>query len=221
MAAKKAKSKKAQRKATKPAKSAAKKPQPRKALARTAKPLRASAKPAKRAKPAKASKVAKSAKPIKAAKPPKAAKPVKKALAAPKKPAPSKAPKGAAAKKAAHEPPTNGVRRHDRAGHLDPRYAATLREKSLESRDASDAEPAFVTGASSSDDLAEEFGEEAVETMTTGEDEGGDARNQFVDEEIGGPFVESSGKTEIANDNDERPGLMFDYIEEYLTARQV
>jgi|SRR5882724_9531801 len=207
MAAKKTKSKKAQRKVTKPAKGAAKKTPPRKALARTAKPSRASAKPAKRAKVAKPATRTKSAKPIKlAAKPAKkvASAARKKVIAAPKKPLPSKAPKAKAAKKAAlAAPTTNGVRRHDRAGHLDPRYAAQLRAKSLESREASDAEPAFVKGARSSDDLAEEFGEEAVESMTTGEDEGEDARNQFVDEEIGGPFVETSGKTEFANDNDE------------------
>jgi len=41
-----------------------------------------------------------------------------------------------------------------------------------------------------------------LETMTSGENDSGDNRDQFVDEEIGGPFVESPGKREFAEGND-------------------
>ncbi len=38
--------------------------------------------------------------------------------------------------------------------------------------------------------------------MTSGENDSGDNRDQFVDEEIGGPFVESPAKREYADGND-------------------
>jgi hypothetical protein len=187
MAAKKAKSKKALRKKVEPRKAARKKTPARKIVKRSV--AASSAKPAKKTSRARAKAKSKS--------PPKARrKPVVAAKSAPR----------AASKKASAPVPaatkTNGFRRRDRAGHLEPHYAADLLAKGRESRDADDAQPAFVRGTRSGDGLAEELGEEAVETMTSGENDSGDNRDQFVDEEIGGPFVESSSKREFAEGND-------------------
>jgi hypothetical protein len=201
MAAKKGKNKKSSpRGKVAPRKAIGKKTQPRK-------PVRSASK-ASRVKPAKAA----PAKPSKAARAQRAkasiAKPAKKAATARAKA--SSAPR-AQRKAAASQRPrsqrarstSNGVHRRDRAGHLDPRYAAELHARSIEGHDASRDEPAFVSGSRTGDDLAEELGEEAVETMTSGENENADPREEFVDEEIGGPFVESPAKTEFAEDTDE------------------
>jgi len=207
MAAKKSSKKKSAAKKAEPRKALGKKSPPRKAARSTAK---ASSKPAKTAKASKAKpsraapKKAAAARPKKAAARPKSAAPKR---AAPKRAAPKRAaPKKAAPKKAlASQRPrstANGVHRRDRAGHLDPKYAADLRAKSAEGHETT-TDDAFLRGAKSGDDLAEELGEEAVETMTTGEDEGNESRDRFEDEEIGGPFVESSGKNEFADDSDE------------------
>jgi hypothetical protein len=51
--------------------------------------------------------------------------------------------------------------------------------------------------------LAEELGEEAVATMTTGEDESEDVTDQDVAEERGGPFVVTTARTEFADAIDE------------------
>ncbi len=59
-------------------------------------------------------------------------------------------------------------------------------------------EPAFLTtGNYTEDDLAEELGEEFVMTATSGEQAAEDLRNQDVPEERGGPFIETSGRTEF------------------------
>lgn len=133
----------------------------------------------------------------------KSATPKKKAArAATKKPAPkkkaalaAKKPKRAAAPKKKAAPP----RRRDRAGHLDPKYAADLRRRSGKNRDD---DRAFVGGKRSKDDLAEELAEEAVVAMTSGEDGLTDDLEAEVSEEIGGPFVRSSGKKEFARGTD-------------------
>jgi hypothetical protein len=57
---------------------------------------------------------------------------------------------------------------------------------------------AFIDRPHSKDDLAEELGEQAVETMTSGEDEGEDLADQDVPEERGGPFVVTTAGTEFA-----------------------
>ena len=113
-------------------------------------------------------------------------KPVKKKAAAKKAPA----------KKAAKKP---AARRQDRAGHLDPKYAKDLRKLSGRSRDD---DAAFIRGNRARDDLAEELAEEAVAAMTSGEDALGDDLQAEVSEEVGGPFVRSSGKKEFARGTD-------------------
>lgn len=93
------------------------------------------------------------------------------------------------------------VRRRDATGHLDPDYEAKLRAETGHSRSKEDAR-AFIAGAKSKDSFAEELGEEFVEMATSGEDEKQDVFNQSVPEDAGGPFVETSGRTEFAHGTD-------------------
>jgi hypothetical protein len=162
---------------------------PRKAPRRAAK---AAAKTAKKP-PSRAAKASSKAK-GKLAK----AKAVKKPVARAKTSPPAKPKRASAAPKA--RATSNGVHRRDRAGHLDPRYAKELRAKSREGKESSD-DRAFV-GNRPADDLADNLGEEAVETMTSGEDEGTEKLDRFEDEEIGGPFVESTSGKEFAEGDD-------------------
>jgi hypothetical protein len=128
--------------------------------------------------------------------PKKVAVPRKTKVAAPKKlaaPSVRKAVKRAAVK--GTSPVRAPIRRRDGSGHIDAKYAKDLLEQSgvREAREA-----AFVEGSHTKDDLAEELGEEAVETMTSGEDEGEDVADQDVPEDSGGPFVVTTGGTEFA-----------------------
>jgi hypothetical protein len=93
------------------------------------------------------------------------------------------------------------IQRRDATGHLDPRYAADLRLRSLENARVGD-DVAFVAGARSSDPLAAALGEEFVEAATTGEDAGLEAFNEGIPEEDGGPFVMTRGRDEFAHGMD-------------------
>ncbi|MFO0663742.1 MAG: hypothetical protein U0174_07315 [Polyangiaceae bacterium] len=95
----------------------------------------------------------------------------------------------------------SAIRREDRAGHLDPKYVASLLARGAETRQRHD-DRAFVT-SSTNDDLAEELGEEAVRAMTSGEDDMAEHRDAYVAEERGGPFVTSSATQEFADGVDE------------------
>jgi hypothetical protein len=53
------------------------------------------------------------------------------------------------------------------------------------------------------DDLAETLAEEFVHSATSGEEQTEEALDQMVPEEIGGPFVETSGTEEFADGVDE------------------
>jgi len=94
------------------------------------------------------------------------------------------------------------IKRRDATGHLDPKYAADLRAKS--GKDDHGNDPAFLHGRPrSNDSLAESFGEQFVASATTGESEAERAPNEdFLTEEIGGPFVITSGKKEFARGTD-------------------
>ncbi|HSC85847.1 MAG TPA: hypothetical protein VLC09_01195 [Polyangiaceae bacterium] len=89
----------------------------------------------------------------------------------------------------------------DGAGHMDAAHRERLLALSRQGRER-DAAP-FVIGSESDDALAEEFAEAAVGAMTSGEDRLGDDLLAVVDEERGGPFVETSGKVEFAPGTDE------------------
>ncbi len=95
--------------------------------------------------------------------------------------------------------PVSPLRREDRPGHLDPKHAASLREQSGKSHDD---DRAFVGGKHAKDALAEELGEGAVSAMTSGEDGYTEDLQGEVDEDTGGPFVETSGDKEYADGTD-------------------
>jgi len=155
-----------------------------------AKRAKAAKKPARAAKP-KARVAAK--KPV-AKKKLAAKKPVAKKLAAKKAGAKKPVAKKLVAKKLAKTKPVE-MRRRDGSGHLDPKYAADLRARSRGKQ--KDDNRAFGNDA-----LSKEMGEEFVETVTSGEDEGNEVRDQRVTEELGGPFTVSTGGTEYGRDVD-------------------
>jgi hypothetical protein len=93
------------------------------------------------------------------------------------------------------------IHRRDATGHLDPKYAADLRLRSLESARGSE-DVAFLGSAKSTDSLAEVLGEEFLESATTGEDANLEALNQNMPEDEGGPFVLTRGRDEFARGND-------------------
>jgi hypothetical protein len=61
---------------------------------------------------------------------------------------------------------------------------------------------AFFKTSHSGDDLAQELGEEAVETMTSGEDQSEHLMGEVVEEERGGPFVKTRSGEEFAAGTD-------------------
>jgi hypothetical protein len=164
---------------------------------------KATAKPAAKKKSAagkkqEAKKVAKkAAKPAAKKATKKAAKPAAQKAA---KPTAKKATKPAAQK--AKAPPRKPRVRRDATGHLDPSYARDLRRLSRENEEHDD-DRAFLVGQRREDALAAELGREFVETVTSGEDEGVELRDEDVPEEIGGPFVITTAGKEFADEPDE------------------
>lgn len=92
--------------------------------------------------------------------------------------------------------------RRDPTGHLDPSYARGLRRNSLENVEHDD-DRGFLIGRKKDDALAQELGREFVETVTSGEDEGVELRDEVVTEEVGGPFVTTTRGQEVAEEPDE------------------
>jgi len=70
--------------------------------------------------------------------------------------------------------------------------------------DRTDVDVGFVAVPRTKDDMAEQFGEEAVSAMTSGEDTFSDVLDETVVEEDGGPFVETTAAEEFATDGDAR-----------------
>ena len=93
--------------------------------------------------------------------------------------------------------------RRDPTGHLNPKYAADLRARSRASAEDVGSDNAFLRKARAHDPLAEELGEEAVMTMTSGEDQSDRLQDMEVEEERGGPFVTTSAREEFARGTDE------------------
>lgn len=98
--------------------------------------------------------------------------------------------------------PTKSLKRRDGAGHLDPAYAEKLREISEQSAPEK-AGTGFIAETRSSDPLAEELGESFVRAATSGEDDETAVLDQVVAEELGGPFVPTTGSEEYAAGTDE------------------
>jgi hypothetical protein len=94
------------------------------------------------------------------------------------------------------------VKRRDATGHLDPRYAADLRLRSLEYAPRPEEALAFVDRTRSRESLAEVLGEEFVQTATTGEHAYLETVNRKGPEDDGGPFVLTRGRDEFARGSD-------------------
>jgi len=92
------------------------------------------------------------------------------------------------------------VRRRDRAGHIDPKYAADLLKLSRDARDHDGR--AFIAGSRSKDGLAEGLGEEFVQEATSAEYEGREYLDSENTEEWGGPFIETPAAVEFAQGTD-------------------
>jgi len=97
--------------------------------------------------------------------------------------------------------PQKPLQRRDATGHLNPKYAADLRKRSLASGHSDAGGVAFFGRAKSSDTLAEGLGEAFVAAATTGEG-GADAHDLVVPEDAGGPFVITKGRDEFAQGSD-------------------
>lgn len=91
---------------------------------------------------------------------------------------------------------------YDASGHMNPKHAQHLLDMARGDR-PDDSGAAFIATSKTDDDLAEELAEAAVATMTSGEDQLGTDLEAEVDEDKGGPFVETSGSTEFAGGTDE------------------
>lgn len=100
------------------------------------------------------------------------------------------------------QPPKRDIHGFDGAGHLDPGHAQRLLALARGERSEDDAE-AFVAKPESEDDFVEELGETAVATMTSGEEALAPDLDAEVEEERGGPFVETSANVEFAGGTDE------------------
>ncbi len=135
------------------------------------------------------------------AKPKATAKAKPKTAAKPKTTAKAKAPPRAKSTRPAKPKPSAGIVRRDPTGHLNPRYAAELRARSGSARGDQD-DSAFLQRAYTDDTLAEELGEEAVITMTTGEDQSSRMQDLEIEEESGGPFITTTGREEFAHGTD-------------------
>jgi len=92
------------------------------------------------------------------------------------------------------------VRRRDRAGHMDPKYAADLLK--LGGGHGDQSATAFLARSRSTDGLVEGLGEEFVEEATSAEYEGRDYLEAENSEEWGGPFVETPADVEFAHGTD-------------------
>jgi hypothetical protein len=108
----------------------------------------------------------------------------------PAKTVPKKAPKHRAPAKAAPARRAKPLQRRDGTGHLNAKYESELHARS-EDRETDPV--GFVARPRSGDDMVEELGEGYVASATSGEYEAEDTQNQDVTEEVGGPFVETSG----------------------------
>jgi hypothetical protein len=98
--------------------------------------------------------------------------------------------------------PKRDIHGFDGAGHLDPGHAERLLALARGER-AKDDPKAFVTKPESEDDFVEELGEATVATMTSGEEALAPELDAEVEEERGGPFVETSASVEFADGTDE------------------
>lgn len=99
-------------------------------------------------------------------------------------------------------PPERPNIRFDRPGHLADEHAQRL--LNMSKRKAPDDVAFLIANRGAPDDqLAEELAEQAVSTMTTGGDTWMDFMDKTVDEEDGGPFVETPASREFARGSEQ------------------
>lgn len=91
---------------------------------------------------------------------------------------------------------TTKVSRRRRDARVEELHLESLRALAGERRRHDDV--AFLRGPRSAEALAEQLGEEFIAGATGSVDEGQDLRDQLVEEELGGPFIETSARTELA-----------------------
>jgi len=97
---------------------------------------------------------------------------------------------------------THAASLRDGAGHLNAEVAADLLARSRDEGDAPADDRAFFRAARTSDSLAEHMGEGFVAAATSGEEADDETAEEVEAEEAGGPFVETTGKTEFAGGTD-------------------
>lgn len=98
--------------------------------------------------------------------------------------------------------PAQAVQRRDATGHLTPQYAADLLSHRGELGEPND-DRAFGPSAIRRDALAEELGESFLRTATGGDEVDDEMLEEVSPEEMGGPFIVTTGATEFAHDTDE------------------
>jgi len=92
------------------------------------------------------------------------------------------------------------VLRRDATGHLNPKYAADLRKRSLAS--VGRVYEAFVDGPHSRDPLAAALGEEFIASATTGDEVRLAELDERIPEDDGGPFIITRARDEFAHGPD-------------------
>lgn len=92
--------------------------------------------------------------------------------------------------------------RFDRPGHLADDHAQRLLRMSKR-RPQDDSAFLMANKGTTDDELAEELAEQAVSTMTTGGDTWMDFMDKTVEEEEGGPFIETRASKEFARGSEQ------------------
>jgi hypothetical protein len=95
-----------------------------------------------------------------------------------------------------------GIKRRDASGHLDPLYRAELIRLSSRPPPASDGVP-FIGTNRTSDELAEDLGEHAVETATRGGDIGFHVLDVDAPEDLVSPFRMDGDEEEEEEEEEE------------------
>ncbi len=98
--------------------------------------------------------------------------------------------------------PAPVLQRRDATGHLTPEYAAELLSHRGELAGPND-DRAFGASAIRRDALAEELGESFLRTATGGDEVDDEMLDELSPEEMGGPFIVTTGAVEFAHDTDE------------------
>ncbi len=95
------------------------------------------------------------------------------------------------------------VLRRDATGHLDPKYAADLRRRSVASAGSAGRDYApFVVRLRAVDPLAKALGEEFVAAATTGDEVRLGVHDERIPEDEGGPFVITEARREFGRKRD-------------------